>query len=852
MRKVQSMTPQQWERVKRLFHEALGCPAHARADWLSAQCAAHPEVRAEVERLIAAHLAAGSFIETPVTDLHQEPRARRRGRSGSWMGQYRLDSLLGVGGMGEVYQAADIELGRTVAIKVVGHDEAAAHERLRREARHASHLNHPNICTIHHVGDHDGCPFIVMELVEGRPLSDSVVGSGLPLATAVAYARQVLDALAHAHGHGIIHRDLKSANVMVRPDGQVKLLDFGLARQLAPQGTTPAAVAASTIDRTTLGGTLPYMAPEMLRGQTADARTDLWAFGVLLYEMLTGRLPFVRETNDALTAAILNEPPAPLPASVPSAVSALVLRCLEKEPARRPADAASVKEELDRLVGHDAVRHRAFRSRAALWLAFALLAAIGIGGWQWNRDASAGPYRIRTLAVLPLENLSGDASQDYFADGVTEAMISDLGRTRGLRVISRTTAARYRGTHQSLGLAAKDLHVDAVVQGTVGRDRDRVRVTARLFGVGDQQLWAHTYEGPASEILVLQRDVVQGVLNTIGATTTIEEDRNPPLVRSLDARVYESYLKGRYYWNKRTRESLAVALANFRAATAADPTYAPAHVGIANCFNQLGTVMVGQASPVGTRPQAVAAAIAALQIDDSLGEAHAALAYTRHYDWQWPGAEREFRRALELSPNEPLIHAWYANYLMSLARFDEAIAHVQQARELDPLSLVVVTNVGWVLDWSGRSEDAIAVYREALALDTDYIQAHSRLAGAYASVSRFDLALAEQEIVVRLSGRTAPSKIGLGIAYADLGRRREAEMVLSEIVAASRTQYVPPWALAQLYLKVGNVGRCFECLQRAYEERSNGVAYLKVEPAFKAIWWDARYRELLRRVGLID
>ena len=340
------MTRPRWETVKRLFHEALDRPVDGRTAWLAQQCREDPEVRTEVERLIAAHLAAGSFIENPITDLHAERTPPPGARVGTRLGAYRLDALLGAGGMGEVYQAVHADLGRDVAIKVVWRDEAAAHDRLRREARNASRLNHPNICTIHHVGDHDGRPFIVMELVDGRLLSELIPPDGLPVATAVTYGIQILDALVHAHAHRVIHRDLKSANVMVRPNGQLTLLDFGLARQLdvAPVGAPASWTTA--VDLTAAGGTLPYMAPEILRGEPADTRTDLWAFGVLFYEMVSGRLPFSGRTGYEVGSAILNDAPSPLPDSVPPTLASCILRCLEKDRDLRPQHATDVKTEL--------------------------------------------------------------------------------------------------------------------------------------------------------------------------------------------------------------------------------------------------------------------------------------------------------------------------------------------------------------------------------------------------------------------------------------------------------------------------------------------------------------------------
>jgi eukaryotic-like serine/threonine-protein kinase len=859
------MTPR--EEIKRLFHGALEQPAEGRAAWLAEQSPDGPGIRAEVERLLEAHHAAGSFIETPITDLHAPRPARQGVKTGTCLGPYRLEALLGAGGMGEVYQAIHADLARAVAIKVVGRDELAAHDRLRREARNASRLNHPHICTIHHVGDHDGRPYIVMALVDGRPLSELIPPGGLPAATAVAHGIQILDALVHAHDQRVIHRDLKGANVMVGPSGHVTLLDFGLARQLdGVVAGTQVFSASAAADVTAAGGTLPYMAPEILRGQAADTRTDLWSFGVLLYEMLTGHLPFAGQTAYEVGSAILNESPLRLPPHVPSALAACIVRCLRKDPAERSQDAAEVKAQLEAFAarqegGTAVVGERSDRAvrwwhasaspgpgrrvPAALMVAPVLVTAIGLTTWHWRPPVDASPAPIRSIAVLPLVNESGDSSEDYFADGLTASLIGALGQTAGLRVTSGTTAMHYKGTDVPLPQVARELGVGALIQGAVSRQGERVRITARLLAGGQHELWTSTYERPAREILALQRDIVREVADHLALALTAQDDARLARVRAVDPDVYESYLKGRYHWNKRTQASLATAVEHFRAAIEADPTYAPAHVGLADCYNQLGTVMVAGGSPSEMRPKAIAAAIAALQIDPMLGEAHGALAYARHYEWQWDAAGRSFQRAVDLDPGNPLIHLWYANYLVSLQRLDEAVTHVETARDLDPLSPVVMTNVGWTLSYAGRYHEAIEAYREALALSPNYRQAHQRLAGAYAELGQYDAA----ESVVALTAGKA-DLVGLANIHAMAGRHREAEHVLEEVVTLARTEYVSPFAMAQPYLRLGQYDRAFEWLERAFEERSNGMVYLAVEPVLAPVRSDPRYLDLLKRVGL--
>lgn len=871
------MNPERWDRVKELFHEALARGADQRVAWLASACGDDAGLREEVARMLAAHAVAGSFIETPAIGLLSGTDAADAGAmSGQQLGPYQLEALVGVGGMGEVYRARDVDLGRTVAIKLVRLDDDRARARLRREAQYASSLNHPNICTIHQVGDRDGRPFIVMEFVEGRLLAEMIPPEGLPAIDALRYAIQIADALIHAHEHGLVHRDLKSSNVMVATGGLVKLLDFGLSKRIAAPASGDTAASAWSLSGGAIAGTLGYMAPEVLQGLPADTRTDIWALGVLLYEMTAGRLPFAGRTAFELSSAILSQPPSPMPEHVPPGLGHVIRQCLEKEPGQRYQEARAVKREIERLEAGEvpdavlrprepkAAARRVPAGTPARWppsptrllvvLGLVAAAAVSVaGGWLWMRTGAAmaaGPGAVKALAVLPLKNVSGDASQDYFADGITEALIADLGKAAGVRVISRTTAMLYRNTGKSLPQIARDLNVDAILEGSVLRSGNRVRVTAQLFDAhADHPLWSETSERTLREILVLQRDIVRGVAGKVRVALTGEDDARLSVVRSVDPDVYEHYLKGRYAWNNRTEASLNTAVEEFRAATEADPTYAAAFVGLADCYNQLGTVMVGGASPIEMRPRAAAAALAALQIDDSLGEAHAALAYVRHYDWQWEDAEREFQRAIALSPNYALAHLWYANYLVSLNRLDDAIDSARRAQTLDPMSRVVVTNVGWTLAFAGRHVEAIDAYLAALALDPSYVQARWRLAGSYAELLRFDEAIAQAERAVALTGRSPSALSLLGGICAQAGRRSEARALLVELTDMARRQYVSPSAMAGLCARLGDVDGAYRWLERSFEERSNGLAYLGHDSSVALLRNDPRYKDLFRRIG---
>ena len=425
-----------------------------------------------------------------------------------------------------------------------------------------------------------------------------------------------------------------------------------------------------------------------------------------------------------------------------------------------------------------------------------------------------------SVAVLPLRG-----SPDYFAEGITEALIARLGTIDALRVVSRTSSVRY-GDQASLADVRRELQADVVVRGSVERAGNRVRLAAEMVDTATgRQLWQNTFDRSANEVLALENDATREIVERLGVPVSASKQTTLRVARAVDPLVYEAYLKGRYHWNKRTNQSLEQAATYYKAAIDQDPTYAPAHAALADCYNQLGTVMVGSASPLDMRPRAKAAAIAAIQSDESLAEAHATLGYISHYDWDWATAEREFRRAIELNPNLALAHAWYANYLVSRRRLAEAVAEVQRAEQLDPFSLVVVTNVGWTLGYAGRSEEAIAAFRRALALDPTYIQARWRLATQLSIIGRFDEADAEGRKVVELSRRNPSSLSLLAQLHARAGRRGEAASILNELLNTARTTYVSPVAIYNIYFELGDLDNAFTWVDKALEERSNGTVY---------------------------
>ena len=853
-----------WARVKAVFLAALEFPDTERSAFVQRVVSDDVGVRAEVESLLASDGAAGGFCETPAAvilegDLTRAHVPHARLAPGSRLGAYEIVAFIAAGGMGEVYRARHVVLGREMAIKTLGPSLAnqLARRRLIREARHASVLSHPNICAIHDVGDDGGVPFIVMEFVDGRPLDEILRQSVPPLADALGYALQIAEALVHAHAHGIIHRDLKSSNVVVDPMGKAVVLDFGLARQM-PGGAIALTTNSTLTAADDLAGTLSHMPPEVLRGERADARSDVWSFGVLLYELVTGELPFRGRTSFEMTSAILGEPARPIGAHVPLALRLVIERCLTKDPAARYQRAEDVRDALDAIR-----RRRSWRVGGRLLLASrrrTLYTGAAVASVMLALLLGVRPLRARfggmtegasTIAILPLRHLSGDPRSAYYADGVTEALITQLGAAGNVQVLSRASVTRVAGIATNAAEAGATLGADAVVEGSLQRVGSGVRLDVHVVvPATGRTVWSRRFERGEREILALEADVVRALAGAVRVTLRPAASARLAAARAVSPAVYEEYLKGRYEWNKRTPASLQLAMAHFSRAVALDSTYAPAHAALADCLNQLGTVMLGQGSPRLLRPRAAAAAIRALQIDPASAEAHAALGYAWHYDWRFVDAERELRRAIELNPNYPMAHLWYANLLMSRLRLKEAVDHAFAARELDPFSLIVNTNVAWVLTRAGRLDEAIAQGEQTLALDSTYVQARWRLADALASSRRFPEAIAQGERLVAEMDSAPPALLLLATIEAHAGRRDRALVHLRLARARAGTGYLPPAPVAEAFAAINEVDSAMTWLDKAFAERSNAMVYLSHDAFMPELHRDPRFHALITRMGL--
>jgi TolB-like protein/Flp pilus assembly protein TadD len=783
---------------------------------------------------------------------------------GTRLGPYEILAPLGAGGMGEVYRARDTRLKRDVAVKVLPERLSGDREyraRFEREARAVAAISHPNILAIHDLGQDGGCFFLVTELLEGETLRVRLLRERLSWRRALEIGSAIAEGLSAAHGKGIVHRDLKPENVFLTSDGLVKILDFGLARPGAGLSTaeTSAPTESVVTEAGTALGTVGYMSPEQVSGQPADARSDIFSFGCLLYEMLTGRRAFSRASPGETMAAILrDQPPEPSKGDrdLPPGLDRVVRRCLEKVPGERFQSASDLSFALKSPDGGKisasapAASHISRRTvllfAAASVVVLATVLVLRLSG------RAGGTGRIESLAVLPLANLSGDPQQEYFADGMTEELITTLAQIGALRVSSRTSAMRFKGTQRSVPEIARELHVDAVVEGSVLRVGDRVRISAQLIQAqADRHLWASNYERDLRDVLTLQGEVARAIAGEIGVRLTPEERSRLVDKKTVNPEAYEAYLKGRYHSFRGTALDAQKSLDYFQQSVAKQPDYAAGYAGVANAYGQMAGSAYGVLSPKEAFPKSKAAAMRAVELDPKLAEPYESLGWSSYiFDRDWKTAEDQFQRALRLNPNYPDAHHSYATFLSRMGRFDESIREVKRAQELDPLSLSGNSHVGLVLHLARRDDEAIPWFRRVLDMDPTFLRAHWGLGLALVQKGRYDEAIAELRRAVELSGGGAGQLGSLGYAYGAAGRRAEALDIVEKLKARSRERYVPPATVAIVFSGLGEADQALTWLEKANEERDPWVTGLKVDPRFDSLRSDPRFQDLLRRVGL--
>jgi TolB-like protein len=775
---------------------------------------------------------------------------------GTRLSRYKIEEQIGAGGMGVVYRAHDERLGRDVALKVLPTGalvDEVARKRFRKEALTLSQLNHPSIATIYDFDSADGIEFLVMELIPGESLDQKLAAGPLPEKDVVHFGLQMVQGLVVAHQHGIIHRDLKPSNLRVTPDQRVKILDFGVA-QLVRTGDWNATLSTTSAPG---AGTVPYMAPEQLRDEIADPRTDVYSTGAVLYELATGRRPFPEKQGPRLIDAILHhQPPAPrdLNKRISPGLDLVIQKAMDKDPEHRYQSARELQVDLERLstptqVGLLAEKpHRSAARRmgqvVALVGAMVLLAvALDVGRMRTRWGASGGPAQIESLAVLPLENLSGDAGQDYFADGITDALVNELTRIRALRVISRWSVMRYKGTQKTLREIAKELNVDGIVVGSVLRVNNRVEVRVQLnHPASDANLWANRYEGELRDVLSLQKQLVGQIVQEMHVQLTAQEQTHLAQRREVNPEALDAYLQGRFHWNKRTEEGFLTALKSFELAIQKDPQYAQGYAGLADTYALLGGGRY--MSPSVAKPRMKEAALKALSLDPTLAEPYAAL-HSLYYDTaDLAGAERELKRALELNPGHATAHHWYAWTLAAAGQFEAAFEQIRLAQEREPFSLIIRTNVGFLRYMAGQYDKAIALCQATLMLDPNYPAARECVAQSYLEIGRYE------EAVRQLRDVPNVEQAELGYALAVAGYQAEARQLLAKLQERARYGHVSPYEFAIIYTGLDERDAAFEWLEKAWQQTDSRLVTIKVHPRYKKLRSDPRFAALLRKMRL--
>jgi len=879
------MSAKNWQQVKDTFHEALRRESGERDRFLDKACDGDIDFRIEVESLLVSLNEAKNFLEQPVIGEPPRPKAGFQLKEGQAISHYRIISPIASGGMGEVYLAEDEQLRRSAAIKVLPARLLNSKERLsrfQREAQVVSALNHPNILTVFEFGAQDDIKFLASEFVRGETLRARLERSRLTVNESLDIATQMASALKAAHEAGVVHRDIKPENVMIREDGYVKVLDFGLAK-LTEQPVSDSSPETQTFLSWpgVIMGTVTYMSPEQARARSIDARSDLFSFGVVLFEMLSGRVPFKGDTTADVIAEIIQTTPPQVSRHndlVPDEMDRIVAKCLEKEREERYQTAADLLADLKRCpTGRDASDQAENMSTVLLpakqdetrsgdqqsasssrtlgrrglligaAIAVIVMAVLAFGYWY-----SRGPNtkQIESIAVMPFINDGGNADLDYLSDGMTETLIGKLSELPNLNVKARASVFHYKDKAADPQTIGRELSVQAVLNGrVVSRGNDIILFLELVDAATGNRLWGAQYDRKQADLVAMQNDIALDVSQKLKTRLSGADELKLAKRHTSDPEAYQLYLKGRYHLNQLTDDGFYKGHDYFQQAIDKDPNFALAYVGLADSYNMLGGW--NAIAPNEGFPKSRAAALKALEIDENLAEAHQALGTVKFfYDWDWLGAEREFKRAIEINPSYSDAHQLYSYYLSAMRRFDESRAEMKRAQELDPLSLVKVAGIGEQLYFQRQYDAAIEQYRKALEMDPNSGFPHWAIGNVFAQKGDYAEAINEYRKSIPLSGDSPDEPASLAVVYARSGQTKEARRILNELTHGSPTRFVSPTTIAFIHVGLGEKDEAFALMDRAVSERDTLLTLLNVEPIFDPLRNDPRFADLVKRVGL--
>ena len=901
------MKPERWQQISTVFQAALERGPGQQAAFLDEACAGDSSLRREVESLIASHEQVGNFIEAPAIEVAAPLLVDDQADSvGRMIGHYKILGPLGEGGMGEVYLAQDTRLRRQIAIKLLPAYLTQDKDRLRRfeqEAHSAATLSHPNVCVIHEIGEtEDGRHFITMEYVDGVTLRQHMTATQMKLGEVLDVAIQSAAALAAAHAAGIVHRDIKPENIMIRHDGYVKVLDFGLAK-LTERTAVDTEAATRAMVKTNPGvvmGTVTYMSPEQARGLPVDERTDIWSLGVVLYEMATGRVPFEGETvTDVILSVVEREPPplARYSKEVPAELERIVNKALRKNKEERyqtvkdlSLDLKSLKQELEKFgvppsggwlsdaktappegstpntslgpsithpgapITHPASSAeyivseiKSHKRSVVLVLATLVIAAAAVSYFFYF---AKGGEAIDSVAVMPFVNVSGDPNTEYLSDGISDSIINNLSQLPNLKVIALSSVLRYKGKQTDPQAVGRELNVRAVLMSRLTQRGEDLLISTELVDVRDnKRLWGGQYNRKLADIAVVQTEIAHEISGGLRLRLSGEEKKQLTKRYTENGEAYQLYLMGSYYRRTRSEKGLQKSIESFEQAIKKDPNYAPAYAGLAETYSVL--LYTRLLLPGEARQKEELAALKALEIDSDLAEAHTAMARVKELDLNWSAAEEERKRALELNPNSAEVQGSYGHHLRALGRLDEAMPYSKRAQELDPLSLERNVDTGFAFYFARQYDRAIEQFQKTIQMDPTYAPAHARLGLAYLAKGRYEDAIAEYEKAKALDERSRRAS-NLGYAYAVAGKRAEALKMLDELKEQAKQRYVSPYEFALVYIGLGEKDQAFVYLDKTYEESPDLLVFIKVSPQYDSLRSDPRFADLLRRMKLVS